>query len=204
MLVNEVLADGARSVTGTARRAQIVTATIEVIAEAGYGQTSFARIAEHAGLSSTRLISYHFKSKSELIAAAAQDVVQTISTFMAARMEGETDAASMLRIYIEGTCEFTATHRQQMKALIEIVLGGGIGDLPDTDQPAIGHVEQILLMGQASGEFRDFDSRVVATTIQRAVEGLPFLLESVPDLDCAAYGRELVTLFELGTRRSLP
>jgi len=27
-------------------------------------------------------------------------------------------------------------------------------------------------------------------------------LESLPDLDCAAYGRELVTLFELGTRRS--
>jgi len=41
---------------------------------------------------------------------------------------------------------------------------------------------------------------VVATAVQRAVEGLPFLLESVPDLDCAAYGRELVTLFDLGTR----
>ena len=118
---------------------------------------------------------------------------------MAARMEGETTAASLLRTYIEGTCEFTATHRPQMKALIEIVLGGGIGDLPDTDEPAIGHLEQILLLGQASGEFREFDARVVATTIQRAVEGLPFLLESAPDLDCAAYGRELVTLFELGT-----
>lgn len=194
----------ARSVTGTARRAQLVGATIEVIAEAGYGQTSFARIAEHAGLSSTRLISYHFTNKSELIAAAAQDVIETISQFMAQRMQAETNAAGMLRAYIEGTCEFTASHRQQMKALIEIVLGGGIGDLPDTDQPAIGHVEQILLLGQANSEFREFDARVVATTIQRAVEGLPFLLESSPDLDCAAYGRELVTLFELGTKRSLP
>jgi AcrR family transcriptional regulator len=199
--VNVQTAADTRSVTGTARRAQIVAATIEVIAEAGYGQTSFARIAERAGLSSTRLISYHFKGKSELIAAAAQDVVDTISRFMAERMRTETDAEGMLRAYIEGTCEFTATHRRQMKALTEIVLGGGIGDLPDTDEPAIGHVEQILLMGQAAGEFREFDARVVATTVQRAVEGLPFLLESSPDLDCAAYARELVTLFELGTRR---
>jgi len=42
----------------------------------------------------------------------------------------------------------------------------------------------------------------MATAVQRAVEGLAFLLDSLPDLDCAAYGRELVTLFELGTRRS--
>ncbi|MEP7024912.1 MAG: TetR family transcriptional regulator, partial [Actinomycetota bacterium] len=50
----------ARSVTAMARRSQIVTATIDVIAEVGFGQASFARIAERAGLSSTRLISYHF------------------------------------------------------------------------------------------------------------------------------------------------
>jgi AcrR family transcriptional regulator len=188
-------------VTGTARRAQIVAATIEVIAEHGYAQTSFGRIAEHAGLSSTRLISYHFKGKSELIAAAAADVIDAIGRFMAARMELETDACGLLRTYIEGTCEFIAHHRGQMKALLEIVLGGGLGDLPDTDEPAIGHIERILLQGQETGEFREFDARVVATAVQRAVEGLPFLLESSPGLDCAAYGRELVTLFDLGTRR---
>lgn len=195
MLVTE------RSVTGTARRQQIVAATVEIIGDCGYGQTSFARIAEHAGLSSTRLISYHFKSKSELIAATAEQIIATISAFMAAQMDGQRTATGLLRTYIEATCEFTATHRSQMKALLEIVLGGGIADLPDTDQPAIGHVEQILLQGQAAGEFREFDARVVATAVQRAVEGLPFLLESTPDLDCAAYGHELATLFDLGTRR---
>ncbi len=40
------------------RRAQIV-----VLGEHGYGQTSFARIAKEAGLSGTRLISYHFAGK---------------------------------------------------------------------------------------------------------------------------------------------
>lgn len=44
--------------TATARQAQIVAATVNVIADVGYGKTSFARIAERAGLSSPRLISY--------------------------------------------------------------------------------------------------------------------------------------------------
>lgn len=93
-------------------------------------------------------------------------------------------------------------HRARMKALLEIFLGGGLRYDAGTEQSVVGYVEAILRQGQADGEFREFDPRVVATAVQRAVEGLPFLLESVPDLDCAAYGQELVILFELGTRRS--
>ncbi len=191
-----------RSVTATARRSQIVTATIEVIAELGYGQASFARIAERAELSSTRLISYHFAGRDELIRAVADDVIASIGEYIAQRIGAETSAAGMLRAYIEGMVEFTATHRGRMKALLEVFLGGGLHYDASTDQDVISHVETILRQGQAGGEFRAFDPRVMATAVQRAVEGLPFLLESVPDLDCASYGRELVTLFELGTRLS--
>ncbi len=188
--------------TATARRSQIVTATIDVIAEVGYGRASFARIAEHAGLSSTRLISYHFAGKDELITAVAEDVVASIGEYMAQRVGAETSAAGMLRAYIEGMVEFTVTHRARMKALLEIFLGGALHYDAGTEQTVIAHLEAILRQGQVAGEFREFDPRVMATAVQRAVEGLPFLLESVPDLDCSAYGRELVTLFELGTRRS--
>lgn len=188
--------------TATARRAQIVTATIDVIAEVGFGQASFSRIAERAGLSSTRLISYHFAGKDELITAVAEDVVASIGDYMAHRVGAEPRAAGMLRAYIEGMVAFTVTHRARMKALLEIFLGGALHYDAAAEQSVVGHVEALLRRGQADGEFRDFDPRVVATAVQRAVEGLPFLLESVPDLDCAAYGRELVTLFELGTRRS--
>jgi AcrR family transcriptional regulator len=192
----------ARSVTAYARRAQIISATIDVIAELGYGQASFARIAERAGLSSTRLISYHFAGKDELISAVAQDVIASMGDHLAQRVGAETSAPAMLRAYIEGVVEFTAAHRARMKALMEIFLGGGLQNVASTDQGGIGYVEAILRKGQTDGEFRDFDPRVVATAVQRAVEGLPFLLESIPDLDCTQYGRELVTLFELGTRRS--
>ncbi len=195
-------AESTRSVTTQARRAQIVTATVDVIAELGYGQASFARIAGRAGLSSTRLISYHFAGKDELITTVAEDVIASIGDHMAQRLAAETSASGMLRAYIEGMVEYTATHRARMKALLEIFLGGGLHYDAGTERSVVGHVEAILRQGQADGEFREFDARVVATAVQRAVEGLPFLLESLPDLDCAAYGRELVTLFELGTLRS--
>ena len=193
--------DGSLSVTAVARRNQIVTATTEVIAQVGFGQASFARIAEQAGLSSTRLISYHFAGKDELIEAVTEDVIDSIGAYMERRVGAESSAAGMLRAYILGMAEFTEIHRPRMKALLEIFLGGGLHYDAGTDRAVVGNVEAILRQGQASGEFRDFDPRVMATAIQRAVEGLPFLLDSVPDLDCAAYGRELVTLFELGTRR---
>jgi AcrR family transcriptional regulator len=59
----------ARTFTESARRAQIVTAAIEVIAEVGYAKASFSRIAKQAALSSTGMISYHFAGKDDLLTA---------------------------------------------------------------------------------------------------------------------------------------
>ena len=68
------------------------------------------------------------------------------------------------------------------------------------DREAKSPVEQILRAGQASGEFRDFDVTVMATMIQRAVDGLPFLLTDDPDFDTRTYAAEVITAFELATR----
>ncbi len=187
------------SAASTARRAQIIAATIEVIAADGYGRASFARIAEHAGLSSTRLISYHFAGKDELIAAAAKDVMVSIGDVMAERMHGQETAPARLRAYIEGVVDFIDAHRPQMTALMAILLGGGLDYDADTDRQVVSPVEQILRDGQAAGDFGDFDPVIMATVVQRAVDGLPFLLESEPDLDCAHYARELIALFAAGT-----
>jgi AcrR family transcriptional regulator len=188
-----------RSVTQEARRAQILAATVEVIAESGYRQASFARIAERGGLSSTRLISYHFAGKDELLSAVAQHVIGDISRFMTERVGGVSGAAATLRAYIEGVVEYIATHRAPMKALTEVVLNGAVSYGPEQARASVGPVEDILRRGQRSGEFRDFDPAVVASVIQRSVESLPFLLEGDPDLDTDAYARELVALFHRGT-----
>jgi len=173
-----------------------------VIADEGYGRASFSRIAERAGLSSTRLISYHFAGKDELIAATAKDVMASVGTFMAEQLQGQESAAARLHAYIEGIVGFIDTHRAPMKALMAILLAGGLDYDAATDRQVISPVEQILRDGQATGEFGEFDPVIMATVIQRAVDGLPLLLGSMPDLDCTHYARELVALFRAGTVRS--
>lgn len=191
-----------RTFTEEARRAQIVAAAIETIADLGYRQASFAQIARRAGLSSTGLISYHFAGKSDLMAQVAQQTFEAIGQHMADRMRTATTAADALETYIRASVEFVAGHRSQMKALLDIFMNGAVRYEPGTELVVLSPVEEILRSGQAAGEFRAFDQRVMATVIQRAIDGLPFLLETYPDIDLGAYAAELATTFSLATRHT--
>lgn len=193
-----------RSVTSSARREQIIAAAVATIADVGYARASFARIAERAGLSSTRFISYHFAGRGELMAAVVTTVIGSMGEYVGHRIAGQPSATGMLRTYIESVVGFIDANRAPMLALTEIMLGAGFEDGIAADRSATADLESILRSGQSAGEFRDFDPWVMATTVQRSVDGLPFALQADPSIDCAAYARELVTIFELATvRRSL-
>ncbi|MEO3803142.1 TetR family transcriptional regulator [Nonomuraea sp. B1E8] len=192
--------EGGRTFTEIGRRAQIVAAAIETIADLGYARASFAQIAKRAGLSSTGLISYHFASKSELVEQAVVQIYGEIVAFMTRRLEGQPTASAALRAYIEGNVEFSGAHPVEMKALLDIFTNGGIDYDESKERTAVSPLEQILRWGQESGEFRDFNVRVMATSLQRSVEGPNFLLAGDAALDLPAYARELVTLFERATR----
>ncbi|GAA3834753.1 TetR family transcriptional regulator [Sphaerisporangium flaviroseum] len=190
---------------GEARRAQIVEAAVATIAELGYTQASFARIAERAGLSSTRLISYHFAGRAELIQQVLARLHGEMGRYMYERMRAQPTASEALRTYIRALVGYIATHRPQMKALLEIFLNfqseeGTRSYDARTDLAVLAPIEEILQWGQREGDFRAFDTRVMALTVQRAIDGLPFLLETDPGRDLDAYAEELVTLFDLATR----
>ena len=196
-----------RSVTATARRAQIMAATIETIAELGYRQASFARIAERAEISSTRLISYHFSGKEELMRAVIAEVSTEVRAFMSERLRDLPDERSALLTYIRSRVELVAARRMQMDALMSIFLEsrGADGERSSdsaTERRTLSRVQDILEAGQRSGEFRTFDSFVMASTIERSVDGLPFLLRTTPDLDLSSYAAELTILFDLATRNT--
>jgi AcrR family transcriptional regulator len=193
------------TVTSSARRAQIVTATIATIAELGYNQASFARIAERAGLSSTRLISYHFDGKDELIRQAISTIYGELGAFMHERVSTQTTPGGALDAYIRSLVEFIRDHRAEMRAAMEIFLNfrpeGGTGAQDAaTNLSALSPIERLLTWGQESGEFGAFSVRVTAMAIQRALDGLPFLLEADPDADLGVYADELAGLFARATR----
>ncbi|MDF2710143.1 MAG: uncharacterized protein K0R62_5795, partial [Nonomuraea muscovyensis] len=189
-------ADGQeRSFIETARRAQIVQCAIDVIAEAGYAQASLARIAKRAGISKG-IISYHFDSKDELVQQIVQDAFALGDAFVRPRIEAQTTAAGMLCAYIEASVEFYRTHRQHMLALLDIWTNFRTEDgrqrLGMRDNEAeMSDVEQILRLGQATGEFGEFSTRVLAVAVKQAVDGVLIMMASYDDLDFDTYAREL-------------
>jgi AcrR family transcriptional regulator len=191
------------TVTNRARRDQIVAATVEVIAASGYRAAAFQSIARQAGIKSTRTISYHFANKNELIQAVVQHVMATIRESLKDVEFGGT-ATESLASYIRSTVALSRDHPKEMTALMNIFLehhpDDGTEVYGDANEETVtSRVEQLLIAGQKSGEFGGFDTQVMATTIQRAVDGMPFLLRSRPDLDLDHYAEELVTLFRRAT-----
>jgi AcrR family transcriptional regulator len=194
-----------RTFTETARRAQILAAAIETIAELGYGQASLARIAETAGTSKGVII-YHFGGKDELIRELVAEVVARGVAFMEPRIEAEPSGAGKLRAYIESNLAFMRENRNHMVAIIEIVLnaraadGSRLYDLAVQDD-GVAALQGLLAYFQGTGEFRaGFDPHVMAMAIRAAINAVPAQLARDPALDVGHHARELADLFHRATR----
>ncbi|ONI74701.1 TetR family transcriptional regulator [Actinosynnema sp. ALI-1.44] len=187
--------------TEGARRAQIVKAAIETIAEVGYGGASFARIAKRAGLSSPGLISYHFADKDELIGEVVANVYGTGSEQIRLRADHPMSSAAALLAFVEGSVAFYDSHRVHMRALVQIIHGYPQARerwVDRANDAELDGIEQVLTRGQRDGEFRDdFVPRVVAVLIRDQLSGALQRLLTTPDLDVASYTRELVTFCRL-------
>lgn len=205
------------------RRKQIIEATIETVAEAGFAGTTFARIAQRGGLSSTRLISYHFAGKADLMQAVIADIYSSINEFLIERMDIDPatrpiqppedrpnpapsdSAGAELNAYITGVVSYVDRHRPRLQALQSIF--AAVHD--DARNPAAAQADPrggvmsyllgVLERGQSTGEFRQFDPLVIAGMIQRPLEALPLLLQSRPDLDMTRFAIEFATAVNLVT-----
>ena len=103
----------------TARRAQIMAAAIDTIAEAGFAGASFARIAGKLGIS-RGLISYHFAGKDNLVKEVIHQAAEQAKAFIRPRILAEPTGPGMLRAYIESNLAFMRDHRNNVIAMVEI------------------------------------------------------------------------------------
>jgi len=189
------------TLTEQARRAQIIAAAIVSIAELGYTRASFAQIAKRAGLSSTGLISYHFASKKDLDWEIVKEIYGRLIRHMGEAMADVPDPQAALVAYIEGLIGFMKTDPSALQAMLAIVMHGAVEYDADSEREAVSGIAEILKWGQAQGVFRAFDVQVMATTIQRSLDGIPLAQSTNPDLDLDTYARELIELFTLATRK---
>src|ERR1700685_4680672 len=98
--LNEQSVSASRTFSESARRAQIVDVAIRVAATAGYRNTSFARIAKEAGLSSTGIISYNFAGKDDLMREVIAEVLQVAGAYVQPRLDAVVGPRAKLRAYI--------------------------------------------------------------------------------------------------------
>jgi len=202
---NPIGQETTRTFTETARRAQIVAAAIDTIAELGFGQASLARIAETAG-TSKGVILYHFGGKDELIRELVAELVARGVAYMSPRVEAEPTGPGKLRAYIESNLAFMRENRRHMVALLEIALNARAADgsrLYDfsIQDAGVAALQQLLACFQGTGEFRaGFDPHVMAMAIRAAINAVPAQLARDPALDIGHHAHELADLFHLATR----
>ena len=195
-----------RTFIETARRAQIVQAAIDTIAEVGYARASLARIGARIGISKG-LIGYHFAGKDELIRQVVAEIIEAGKAYMIPRILAKPPGPGMLRTYIESNLAFMREHRNYMVAIVEIRRNGLTADGGErfygdanADEFA-GELENLLAMIQAAGGLRsDFDPKIMAIAIRAAIDAVARQLAADPNLDVDNYAKEIASIFDLATR----
>ncbi|WP_327145070.1 TetR/AcrR family transcriptional regulator [Nocardia sp. NBC_01327] len=196
-----------RTFIESARRAQIVDAAVEVIAEQGYANASFAKIAKQAGLSSTGMISYHFKGKDDLIREVIAEFLRLSGEYLTGKMDAENTLAGRLRAFIVARIAMLDEFPKHFVAAGEIINAVRIEDpdlrgLTPVWAATAAMQEQRFREGQQAGEFRDFDPKVMVLALHGAINEATVRASVDPDFDTAACGRELADLFEAATRKA--
>jgi AcrR family transcriptional regulator len=182
-----------------ARRKQIIEAATETIAELGFVNASLAQIAKRAGISKS-VIGYYFPTKDDLVKQAVDHFYLTGHVSMMGQMEHITSASEALRIYIHSNIDYVHKNRTATMAMGEIVTNfRGPDGLPvykyEDTEPMIEGTKALFDWGQQTGEFRLFDSRVMAVTLRGAMDSFAAELKANPTLDASRYAAELTALF---------
>lgn len=198
--------------TQSARRAQIIESAIEVIAEAGWAQTSIRKIADRVGVAMSAVL-YHFGSKDNLVDAIIEHMYRSALDVVVPAVNAESTAGGKLAAYIRATIDYYDTHRVHLAALSQLAssyrpkAGHSFNELELT--PALADdltsldAAAILASGQTSGEFGDFPVESVAMAISGAGHALVYKFLREPDFDAQRYGEDLIDIFArvVGARR---
>jgi AcrR family transcriptional regulator len=192
--------------TGAARRAQIVAAAIDTIADVGYPRASLARIAERVGISKGVIV-YHFAGREALEQAVIADVLAGAVAYMQPRVSAESTGRGILRAAIRSNLAFIGDNREAMVAFLEIAThtrgtrGSQSPAVASILQQGVSAWTELLSSFQKKGEFRsDFDTAVMATAVRAAIDSVPPRIAADPDFDVEHFGRELADLFDRATR----
>ncbi|WP_328535661.1 TetR/AcrR family transcriptional regulator [Streptomyces sp. NBC_00344] len=184
-----------------------MTATLEELADHGYGGLSLTRVAERAGVSKG-LIWHYFADKDDLMESTAKTAVTTIRERIANSLDLTEPVPDIIRAALHRAAALTLTHRGELAALNHIVRNlrhpDGTPRLTlDTYETTYQAQESLFRRGQTEGTLRGFDTRVMAITYQGAVDMMiEYLGTKHPHIDPDDYADRLADILLAGIQRS--
>jgi AcrR family transcriptional regulator len=180
------------------RRAQILRATVQVVALHGFEAASASLIARQAGVSKG-LIWHYFADKTDLMRQAAAETMRVIRDEVAASADPSMPVPDAIRTFIRTVAAIRVRRPDEFRAMSRIS-----GRLQEADEsPAfIQHgyeqlyqgQESLFRRGQQEGAFRDFDIRVMAITYQAAIDAMLSYLDTHPETDVERYADALADI----------
>jgi AcrR family transcriptional regulator len=197
------IGQGKRSFIETSRRALIVEYAIAAIAELGFARASLAQIARRAKVS-TGVILYYFAGREDLIREVAAHAFAAGEAFVRPRVDPSSARRALLS-FITASVAFMAANPKTVLAVMNVMRAGRSESGAPGFDAIVTELRRagfgaIPAWGQATGEFRPLNIRVMVATIIEALDAIPPELADEPDLDLDAYARELVELFDRATR----
>jgi TetR/AcrR family transcriptional regulator, fatty acid metabolism regulator protein len=193
-----------------ARRAQIVSAAIEEIADCGHHDVSTGRIAERAAVTPDEVLA-HFPHPDHLLTAVLLQIFAAGAAEMVPAIQAQGSSAGKLAAYIEANLRFIDGHPTEAVAVLQIWtsfrsregkrLDEVLAAQPRPAEFADLDPAHILREGQRRREFRQFDVPAMALALRQAIDGAVVELSRDPGYDVIGYGGELVELFDRATRR---
>lgn len=158
-----------------ARRAQILTATAEVVANEGFAKASLARIAKQAGVSKG-VVTYHFTNKDEMLEQMVTGYFVRGWEYMEPHILAEPTAVGQVNAWVSAQLEFFTSNPTEFLAMVAIMgnhrKDDGSSRYDEDSQQAVDGLAEILESGQQDGQLRDFDPVSVANIVLRCIDGM--------------------------------
>jgi AcrR family transcriptional regulator len=164
--------------TAEQRRAQMLTAALEVISERGYADTRIADVAERAGVSPA-LVIYYFKTKDLLLTEAIRHYEDAWYAVGQRRMAALPSAAARLEEIVAMSClpEADPEPAGGWQLWLDFWAQAARNDEVATvrrksDERWRDQITGLVLTGQAAGEFREVDAARFALSLTALLDGL--------------------------------
>ncbi|MBP5638877.1 MAG: TetR/AcrR family transcriptional regulator [Victivallales bacterium] len=159
------------------RRQQIMSKTLRLIGERGYGDVTYQQIADICGLSRTTLYKY-FKNKREIFDFAILELVESIGKDFneAVKMRSYLSSSDKIRMLYENVIDIMYKDPPLIQAIIEYLIG-----LRRRGEPVMKRIRRhtigmhrlltrLFREGMESGEFRTMDCNCAAEMIYALIE----------------------------------